>query len=400
MALCCQDAQEVMDAIIQESASEELSLIPYDVADSTANESLQGANPCREAKRRKLDQNIKQDGIDKMYYRAAGSTIWHPLWTAAKYPLAIHELAYESNRMDYEGVCKYPLRQSSLSQSVGKREREHYERSHKSYYGASTSSADREIRLQRYVQIKSSIMDKLNVQHQSYASSRSSFGQRLLEEQEGNARAMEQTRMALEDQRAFMQRAEKQTTKQLHEMQEQMDTLKRLCNVMIEAKEKEQHGEKASVFVDCVIHSGYKYTALDMLGMVEGSESDYDDLTPAGGMRQWRTIPTGWELAPDTEEIRENVVAAHKWACRRIVLAKGSCVRTSLSTLPGGWKGTGGLRKHRTLDAYRTVHAGSKSEIRHRVLIRTPIVSANDEVYESCAKTYKSMMGCNCEEED
>jgi len=74
-----------------------------------------------------------------------------------------------------------------------------------------------------------------------------------------------------------------------------------------------------------VVHDGYEYRTL-MPGVIA------DGLTPKCHQPgRWLALPgEGWELAPDTPEIRQNVVAVHSWSSHVVVLASMKGITTRM----------------------------------------------------------------------
>ena len=69
---------------------------------------------------------------------------------------------------------------------------------------------------------------------------------------------------------------------------------------------------------------------------------------PGGSTSQeeYLLLPSGpgrCVLAPDTPEVRANVVAKHTWSTRIVVLANGNGIRTKASGTPGDLWGPGRL---------------------------------------------------------
>ena len=103
---------------------------------------------------------------------------------------------------------------------------------------------------------------------------------------------------------------------------------------------------------DCIVYSGYRYATIDMLGMLKGNKRGYEELTPFTALTQWRMLPRGWELVPNTEEVKTNVIGGHDWGCSYVTLGDGTTVQTgSQEGERTEWKFT--LEKHRTKEAYR-----------------------------------------------
>ena len=81
-----------------------------------------------------------------------------------------------------------------------------------------------------------------------------------------------------------------------------------------------QEMHRATLSTNFVISDGVAYSTLRNLPVDGGATA-----CTAGALPE---LPAGWSLAPDTEAVRTNVVAAHSWSARLIRLASGELHRT------------------------------------------------------------------------
>ena len=123
-----------------------------------------------------------------------------------------------------------------------------------------------------------------------------------------------------------------------------------------------------SVGVEGLVHAGYEYATLDMLGMFEENKLGYEELTPLAALAQWRILPPNWELAPNVDDIKAHIVKAHHWGCSFLVLADGTRVGTAHDD--DGPEYSIWLDKHRTKSAYRIFPGFDDCKMKARILMR------------------------------
>ena len=70
------------------------------------------------------------------------------------------------------------------------------------------------------------------------------------------------------------------------------------------------------VTVDTVLHDGYHYTTLDLVGP---DSSCYED-GRSGSLKSWRQLPSGWDIPRKEGRIVEDVIAKYQWSCDSILL--------------------------------------------------------------------------------
>mmetsp|Transcript_126551 Transcript_126551/g.252963 ORF Transcript_126551/g.252963 Transcript_126551/m.252963 type:complete len:1348 (-) Transcript_126551:167-4210(-) len=120
-----------------------------------------------------------------------------------------------------------------------------------------------------------------------------------------------------------------------------------------------------------IIHGAYAYRT-----MVDGVEVDG---TPFRNQTdQWFPLPPGYEVAPDTADVRSSVVAPHTWSTQIVVLGslKGYCSRGHTRTPGAEWRGQRGtlsgamaeVRNNNGISEYRTPWTQFQVLIRRRVV--------------------------------
>jgi hypothetical protein len=65
-----------------------------------------------------------------------------------------------------------------------------------------------------------------------------------------------------------------------------------------------------------VLYGYHAYRTMNEFTRVDASHSDM----PSCHGRHWRALPAGWEVAPDTKDVRDNVVTPHTWGTHLMVL--------------------------------------------------------------------------------
>jgi len=88
-----------------------------------------------------------------------------------------------------------------------------------------------------------------------------------------------------------------------------------------------------------------------------------------GTQKDWKILPFGWEFSPDQEEIRNEVIGAHKWGTQMLIVSGGKAFHTLKGQSPGKivmiWD------TERQGNQYRPLQRGGLSKCSGRVLIRT-----------------------------
>lgn len=129
-----------------------------------------------------------------------------------------------------------------------------------------------------------------------------------------------------------------------------------------------------------VLHGWFAYKTL-AYGYGDGSHviPQGDWFRPSCQSRSWTTMPKGWKVAPDTEEVRRDVVAPYKWSTHLMILYNESgrhshfpAYRTA-SLPPAGER----FGDEQPKLQWKTLHTGG---VQYRcpwqcyqILIRTPI---------------------------
>lgn len=71
------------------------------------------------------------------------------------------------------------------------------------------------------------------------------------------------------------------------------------------------------LFGNMVLFGNHAYRAMDETTGIHPTGGQYGVSCQS---RYWHTLPMGWEVAPDTEDVRSNVVAPHTWGTQLMVL--------------------------------------------------------------------------------
>ena len=84
-----------------------------------------------------------------------------------------------------------------------------------------------------------------------------------------------------------------------------------------EAKHWTPPFDRPRVQDNMVLYGVHAYKVLSIYGTgVDPRRGD----TPSCGSALWQSLPEGWQIAPDTEEVRSNVVAPFTWSTHLMIL--------------------------------------------------------------------------------
>lgn len=101
----------------------------------------------------------------------------------------------------------------------------------------------------------------------------------------------------------------------MHAITIDVDTGRTLAHVRCEDEEP-PFKKPRLVSGNILLYGFYAYRTLSEGNPVDGRIDDF----PSCGSRHWQGLPAGWQLAPDTEDVRKNVVAPFTWRTHAVIL--------------------------------------------------------------------------------